>query len=360
MPTFTEKEIKTLSDIIRAAYTDILSSETWLEIFGLTAQVVPLEAASTKFFDPETGKPGNCTSQNTDPRFYRQYQEYYHTKDLATQRARASNILVWRPTDVVRKSVWENSEIYTDLLAPHRFYHAVSVMLGSGSEMPAQFWLVRTTPGSGFTDEDVRFLELLQPHLANALRKARALEELSRAKAALQAGLDQFDRPIFLFDDDARLIYMNQSARAICEPPNTPPGDRLAIIQASAAVLIKKKIEASNDLELPSGVKCILGDTTYMLEGSPIYPPGSSRQWTVVAVDLTHHIGAALRMAMDARELSSREVEICAMLVGGLSNREIADKLFISEFTVKDHIKNIFEKLKISSRSEVAARLLGL
>ena len=58
--------------------------------------------------------------------------------------------------------------------------------------------------------------------------------------------------------------------------------------------------------------------------------------------------------------LSSREGEICTMLVGGLSNRGIAGKLFLSEFTVKDHVKNIFEKLEISSRSEVAARLLGL
>ena len=60
--------------------------------------------------------------------------------------------------------------------------------------------------------------------------------------------------------------------------------------------------------------------------------------------------------------LSGREREIVTELATGLSNRQIADRLFISVKTVERHLANIFAKLGSSSRVEVAlwARDAGL
>ncbi|OHD55737.1 MAG: hypothetical protein A2Y33_13940 [Spirochaetes bacterium GWF1_51_8] len=51
--------------------------------------------------------------------------------------------------------------------------------------------------------------------------------------------------------------------------------------------------------------------------------------------------------------LSDREVEIIRHLIAGLSNREIGEKLFISEFTVKTHVRNIYHKMDIKNRLEL-------
>lgn len=55
-----------------------------------------------------------------------------------------------------------------------------------------------------------------------------------------------------------------------------------------------------------------------------------------------------------AAALTSREMEIVSAIRSGSSNREIAQKLSISEETVKRHLSNIFAKLGVSSRLELA------
>jgi two-component system NarL family response regulator len=50
--------------------------------------------------------------------------------------------------------------------------------------------------------------------------------------------------------------------------------------------------------------------------------------------------------------LTERELEVLKLVARGLNNRDIAKELFISENTVKNHIRNILEKLQLHSRME--------
>ena len=63
-----------------------------------------------------------------------------------------------------------------------------------------------------------------------------------------------------------------------------------------------------------------------------------------------------------AEVLTPREVEITRLIAGGLTNKEIGDKLFISEGTVKTHLHRIYEKLNLHGRLELGlyARDKGL
>ncbi len=58
-------------------------------------------------------------------------------------------------------------------------------------------------------------------------------------------------------------------------------------------------------------------------------------------------------------ELSGRENEILHLLARGLLYKEIADQLFISAGTVRQHIHNIYEKLHVQNRTEAINKLMG-
>src|ERR1700681_606456 len=66
------------------------------------------------------------------------------------------------------------------------------------------------------------------------------------------------------------------------------------------------------------------------------------------------HPSASGTKGRERSPLSAREREIVALVAQGYKNKEMAEKMFISEQTVKNHLHNIFDKLGVSDRLELA------
>ena len=64
---------------------------------------------------------------------------------------------------------------------------------------------------------------------------------------------------------------------------------------------------------------------------------------------------AKLAASVSSEELTGREMHVLALLAGGKGNREIGLSLHISETTVKSHLRSIFNKLNVLSRTEAIA-----
>ena len=80
-----------------------------------------------------------------------------------------------------------------------------------------------------------------------------------------------------------------------------------------------------------------------------------------VSVPATTHFSLNEQRLKDLG-ITRRELEILELIAQGLSNREIADKLFVSENTVKTHSSHLFDKLSARSRNQAVqiAKELGL
>jgi len=84
-----------------------------------------------------------------------------------------------------------------------------------------------------------------------------------------------------------------------------------------------------------------------IVEGIRQVHAGKKRVPTQVAAHLAEHLAD--------EALTDREIEVLRQIAGGNRNRDIAEKLFISEETVKVHIKHIMEKLAANDRTQAVA-----
>ena len=57
--------------------------------------------------------------------------------------------------------------------------------------------------------------------------------------------------------------------------------------------------------------------------------------------------------------LSPRECDVVMLVLYGYSNRRIADQLVLTEYTIEDHLKRVFAKIGVKSRTALAAKILG-
>ena len=85
----------------------------------------------------------------------------------------------------------------------------------------------------------------------------------------------------------------------------------------------------------------------------------TKRQQIVVAAEPVATAGQPFTLndaSLQETGLTPRELEILGQIAAGLSNREIAERLFVSENTVKTHSSRVFEKLGVNRRVQAVQR----
>ena len=110
----------------------------------------------------------------------------------------------------------------------------------------------------------------------------------------------------------------------------------------------------TGDVDIQRALKA--GAYGYMLKSTP-------RKELLEAIRKAHsgkrvvpaEVAAQLAEHLSGEALSDREVEVLRRIAGGNRNKDIAEKLFISEETVKVHVKHIMEKLGANDRTQAMA-----
>ena len=138
-------------------------------------------------------------------------------------------------------------------------------------------------------------------------------------------------------------------------------------LELSARPLLRELRELGQRamIQLPAGVDLLLADDGQAVpEGSPAASPsttGPVEGSNGSASELMRGVvGAAVTPRGDTFGLSRREHEVLALISEGRTNREIGERLFISQKTVGVHVGNILAKLGVSGRVEAAAVAIRL
>lgn len=175
---------------------------------------------------------------------------------------------------------------------------------------------------------------------------------------------------ILIFDHDQRLLYSNPEALELIPGilPYESAGGGSSAVPAEVVELCRQVGGISAD-DSP-GRECRLEKTCALMANGRQqvvsmrafllnrHGDAGRADYVMVLVEkvVENHRRDFARIQQDYN-LSRRELDVLRELCAGLTNRAIAEKLFISEHTVKDHLKHIMKKLNVSSRNGILAAL---
>ncbi len=130
------------------------------------------------------------------------------------------------------------------------------------------------------------------------------------------------------------------STRILMLTSSEEDADLFAAIKAGASGYLLKSVDPE---DIAAGIRAVAA-------GQSLVPPSlASRLLEEFAALSRRH-----EVAPPGPDLTARELQVLKQIALGRKNRDIAEALFISENTVKNHVRNILEKLQLHSRVEVA------
>ena len=136
---------------------------------------------------------------------------------------------------------------------------------------------------------------------------------------------------------------------------NAFPGMRVVFLAASADITMRVRgILAGADgyLSKDASVEQLVRTIRTVASGSHIID-AETLQW------LREKASAAVGGSVPTQVLSPQEKKIVPLVAEGLTNKQIGEALGLSHKTVKNHLSNVFQKLKVNRRSQLAAIVAG-
>jgi DNA-binding CsgD family transcriptional regulator len=218
--------------------------------------------------------------------------------------------------------------------------------------------LNRSGGAGGFAAEEVEFVETVAPVIGRGLRRALVtqpacalvgrgpgmvvVDAAARVVSATPEALQWFDElesvrrlrePDTGIEVPSEVLITAQGARARAADPRAAGGPTCSRVRTRSGAWLL--VHAS----CLRGADGALGHTAVVVE------PAKASEVAPLIVE--------------AYELTARELEVTRAVSRGLSTAEIAGELHLSRYTVQDHLKAVYEKVGVSSRGELVAKMFA-
>ena len=213
------------------------------------------------------------------------------------------------------------ARLYEAMGAPWKDPDQARVLVCDGSRLLG--W-VGVVSRRRFDSRVVGGLQRLVPALRSRLMFDEIVRERDLSRAALDAAFDAIAAPSLLLDKRGRVLHLNEAAR---------------ILQEAGAEVFAAARRAH---EIPDS-RCELRRVS-----APGLPPA-------LLVTIRSGEGADRREPVRRWDLTPRQHAVFELVVGGLSNKQVASRLGISEGTVELHMTAIMRKARVESRAALVA-----
>ncbi|HEX5620638.1 MAG TPA: helix-turn-helix transcriptional regulator [Solirubrobacteraceae bacterium] len=294
--------------------------------------------------DPSTAEPTAVAMANVSDAFLARYaQDVRHADPVRAQALRsgrpAYNLAMMSPRE------WEESPAYRRAYRMHRIRHLVVAPLTSDDGVIGELRLADSDPDREVGREALAEAAAIADVLAATIERLRSRDRLRRERDELAAAFELTSTAIIVSDPHEIEPRVNAAARRLLAEV-VDADARLAVVLARPPG--DGPFARGIDVELVTGEEATLEATS---------TPRGAAGTLVTVLDLQRATPQLSPAALTA--LTEREVEVAVLIVDGLADREIAERIHLSHHTVTQYVKRIYRKLDVDSRVTLTRLLLG-
>src|SRR2546428_2655689 len=319
--------------------------------------VVPTDAAFSATPDPATLL---MTSAVTDeilrPHASHFLRNEFVGDDVNQFRTLARPGRIVSTLDIETNGARERSPRYRDILEPLALGDELRVALVEGAHCWGVMCLHRSR-GAGFASQEVRFMRRASTHLAIGLRTGLLLESVSR-------GPDPDEPGLLVLAPDLSLVSANPAAeRLLAEVEDQYWRGQAELPYAVHGVvggLLSRDRNDPSDASPPPRARMRTATGRWLtLSATWLSGPHAESERQIAVVLETAPPTQVWPLVTAAHQLSPRESEVTLLVARGLSTTEISHVLRISDNTVQDYLKAVFDKFGVHSRGQLVAAIFG-
>lgn len=325
----------------------------------------------------EKGRIADPLKLNIRQRFFPMYRDYFFKLNPFDP----INMKSFRGTSASMEQIvsfdeFKKTEYYNDFIKPQKIKRQMVVYVRTDHQLKALICTHRFNHRQ-FDQEDLNAADIVSTQMSSALERIGMIEAIRRRGSLFQMILNSTDVGIVALDLGKKPLFFNTKAVHIFEKLKKEPiskherNDFMSLVPPPVLNDCDALISC-HEKELKIGI-----DSFPMQERSITISHLEKCRFRcrIVHNDMTEFNQPLILVYMEVLSLqpclnplavkndfnlTKRETEIVTYVIKGYKNARIAETLFISEGTVKNHLRNIFRKAKVNNRSSLIHRVLSL
>jgi DNA-binding CsgD family transcriptional regulator len=357
------REERTISEVRRLSRAGLEAPELLQRVARVLHRTVPFESYSAATIDPASclithafaeemanGKEG---LRPVNPRWFEHFyfeETFDKTRELVRRKQWATTL----EAEMNGHPEW--SLCYRESMRPGGIEHKAHTIFVDRS-LWGDMELYRATGSTGFSSREIDVVRRVAPDVGAGLKfaalHARALAEEADATTPGVLVVDQQGRVTGTPGAETFLAELGAQQHLWRDVDHLPIAVQVVLraLQQSLAsgpgsepdVAPRLRVRGRSGRWLALHAACSEATDTRPAERLVVIAPAPPQE--------------LVWLSMSAYDLSTREEDVVKLVVGGLSTKQISERLFIAEHTVQRHLTNIFEKVGVRSRRELVKQL---
>lgn len=342
-------------DAVRGLQRAMNAREVQEAYISTISSAVAADGHGIYLLNPSNMRPVDVAA-NVPDTFLQQYEDDGRSDDPVL----ASAVATMQPIDssrLPRGYCWHNSRALS-ILQQAGFYHSLEAPVMIDGQVVATLNMTRKQDQHPFSRQDLSVMQTLADQVGVALARTIRQEQISTKALLLADALDVNSQPIIITNMDGKLIFRNRMAS------KTVPGSRSSYVERVQPTLLNaiEELKTNNKrvvtaLETANPKQNEIGQIPDAeATGDQLLIKAVRLRRTqddIVVAFLSYKSDRSSGLPDSSLPLSRRERAITELVGKGLTTKQIAELSFVSENTVKQHLKRIFSKLGVNSRTEL-------